>query len=232
VAGISDLCCAKAIVIDEAAPDDLIPVVNLEIYLEPDRTPPVVSETELRALAAEFQPRLLDYRLKNHSLVRSSTFDVNEFDGATRETARALGACIVGDPELQQGVVEALKGQDEARRGTQWTTPSSLVVEALLALCHEPDRTSIYVGDITEVANGILAARKETVRLSPRKVGDLLRALSVTSSTGRNSNGYSFPLLNDNRRRIHELARGFRLLWMRETAGRCEYCAAVLGASD
>jgi hypothetical protein len=228
--GIADLCCSTAFAINEAAPDALIAMANLEAYVEPNRDPPVVREVELKALAAELQPILLDYRLKNYAAVRTSTFDVPQFEGATREVARALGACIVGDPELQAGVVEALKGRDEARRSRQWTTPSSLVVEALLVLCHEPGRTSVYVGDIAEVANGILTGRKESVELSPRKVGPLLRALNVTSTTDRNSNGYNFLLMNDSRRRIHELARGFGLLWMKETAGRCEFCAAVMAS--
>ena len=228
--GIADLCCSTAFAINAEAPEEMIAMANLEIYLEPNRDLPIVRDVELKAIAADLQPRLLDYRLKNHAAVRSSTFDVPQFEGATREIARALGGCIVGDPELQAGVVEALKGRDEARRSRQWTTPSSLVVEALLVLCHEPGRTSVYVGDIAEVANGILTGRKESVELSPRKVGPLLRALNVTSTTDRNSNGYNFLLMNDSRRRIHELARGFGLLWMKETAGRCEFCAAVMAS--
>lgn len=231
LAGIADLCCPTAIAVNEAAPDALIAMANLEFYVEPNRDPPVVREVELKALAAELQPILLDYRLKNYAAVRTSTFDVPQFEGATREIARALGACIVGDPELQAGVVEALKGQDEARRITQWTTLDSLVVEALLTLCHERGRSTVYVGDIAEVANGILIGRKESVRLTPRKVGPLLRALNVSSPTDRNSNGYNFRLMNENRRRIHELAGGLGLSWMRETAGGCEFCAAVMASS-
>jgi hypothetical protein len=228
--GVADLCCPTAIAINEEASEELIAMANLEVYLEPNRATPLVRDADLKAIAAELQPVLLDYRLKNHAAVRTSSFDVPQFESATRETARALGACIVGDPELQAGVVEALKGRDEAKRSWQWTTPSSLVVEALLVLCHEPGRTSVYVGDIAEVANGILTGRKESVELSPRKVGPLLRALNVTSTTDRNSNGYNFLLMNDSRRRIHELARGFGLPWMKETAGRCEFCAAVMAS--
>jgi hypothetical protein len=230
IAGIADLCCPTAIAINEESPDELTAMVNLELYLGPDRSGPIASDVELKTIAANFQPRLLDYRLKNHGAVRSSTFDAREFDGAPREMARALGACIVGDPELQVGVLEVLKGQDESRRGAQWVRPDSIVVEALLVLCHEEERSRVYVGDIAEVANGILIGRKETVRVSARKVGELLRPLNVLSN--RDSSGYNFLLLNDNRRRIHELARRFRLSWMRENTGRCEYCAAVMASRD
>jgi hypothetical protein len=224
--GIADLCCSKAIVFDEGTPEDLFAMPCAQIYITPDRNPPMVKDVDLRRIAARFQPLLLDYRLSNHAAVRNSTFDAPQFSGPTREMARAFGACIVDDPELQAGVVAVLKGQDEATKGARWTGADSLLAEALLVLCHEQTRKSIYVGDLTDVLNGILKGRKETVELSPRKVGGLLRALNLV--TERDAKGYGFLLLNEVRRKIHDLARALDVPQLRENVERCEYCAAVL----
>lgn len=228
-AGIADLYCAKAMIVDEGTPEDLAAMPCAQIYLAPDRDLPVVSDAALKKIAMTFQPRLLDYRLKNHVAVRNSTFDVPQFEGPIREMARAFGACIVDDPELQAGVVAVLRAEDEATRGARWIKPDSLVVEALMVVCHEPGRTSVYVGDLTKVLNGILAGRQETVELESRRVGQILRSLNLVG--GRDAKGYGFLLLNEVRRRIHALARRLDVPQLRENVERCDYCAAALDGS-
>ena len=227
--GVTDPYCAKAIIVDESTPEALRSMPCVQIYLAPDRNRPVADDAILQDIALTLQPQLLDYRLRNHAQVRKSTFDAAQFAGGTREIARALGACVVGDSELQAGVISALRAQDEAVRGARWTRLDSLVVEGLLVLCHEKDTTAVYTGDLTGVVNEILLGREEKLKLKPRKVGALLRSLNVISE--RDSKGYGFLLLKDVRRKIHELARALDAAGLRENAGRCEFCAAVLDRS-
>jgi hypothetical protein len=225
--GIADPYCAKAIVVDEATPEELAAMPCAQVYLAPDRDPLVVSDAVLFNIATTLQPRLLDYRLKNFDAVRSSTFDVPQFVGPTREIARAFGACIVDDPELQAGVVAVLRAEDEATRGARWTKPDALVVEALMVACHEPNRTSVYVGGLTNILNGILLGRNEGIQFKPRKVGEILRAMNLVGD--RDAKGYGFLLMNEVRRKIHELARTLEVAGLQENIKRCEDCAALLG---
>ncbi|HZC22546.1 MAG TPA: hypothetical protein VE866_04345, partial [Candidatus Binatia bacterium] len=225
--GVADPYCGKAVLIDENSPEDLLSFPCVQIYIGPDRDRPVVDDALLNEIASNFQPQLLDYRLRNHAEVRRSTFDVAQFAGPTREIANALGSCVIGDDDLQVGVISALRAQDEAARADRWTRLDSLVLEALLVLCHERDRTDVYVGDLTRVVNGILEGRDETLRLKPRKVGDLLRSLNVVAE--RDAKGFGFVLLNEDRRKIHAMARALDIAGLRENAGRCEICAAITG---
>lgn len=228
--GVTDAFCAKAMVIDEETSEQLLAMPSAEIYLAPGQEAPMVDDKFLVETAARFQPRLLDYRLKNYFAVGKSMFDAPSLAGDTREMARVFGACLTDDPELQSGVIEALRPQDEAARATRWTQLDSLVVEALLVLAHEKDTTSIYTGDVTELVNGLLESRKETVRFKDRKVGPLLRSLGLV--TDRDSKGFGLPLFNDVRKRIHELARLLDVPGLRANTRPCEYCVAVLGQAQ
>jgi len=196
------------------------------IFLESPPNPVLVlTDDALSGLAAKFQPQLLAYRLNNFKLVRNSTFDVVEFAGATRETARAFGMCVPDAPELQAGVVRLLRGQDVAARGARWAGLDSLVVEGLLFLCHETDRENVYVGELCDAVNGILVGRNERLRVKARKVGAILRSLNVVAE--RDAKGYAFPLLNEVRLRIHELGRALEVPSLRQGVAGCEYCAGV-----
>ena len=228
--GVTDAFCAKAMVIDEETPKQLIAMPSAEIYLAPGQEALMVDDKFLLETAARFQPRLLDYRLKNYLAVGKSMFDAPSLAGDTREIARVFGACLTNDPELQSGVMEVLRPQDAAARAARWTALDSLVVEGLLILSHEKNRASIHVGDLTKVVNGILFDRKEQVQLESRKVGGLVRALNL--ATDRDSKGFGLLLLNDVKKKIHELARVLDVPALRANTRPCEYCVAVLGPAS
>jgi hypothetical protein len=168
----------------------------------------------------------LAYRLKNHAAVRRCAFDVPEFAGATRQVARTFGACFPDDPQLQASIVAALRPQDEAARGTRWTRLDSLVVEALLVACHTPATTTVRVGRIAETVNGILAGRGDTIQVSSRKVGGILRSLNFFSD--RERDGYGFVLFDEVRRKIHQHGRALEVPTMRESVADCAFCAEAI----
>ena len=224
--GVVDARCAKAFPIEEDTPEELLRLCSVQICLRPSQRPiPVLDDSTLRNLADLFQPQLLMYRLENHAAVRQSSFDVPEFAGATRLAARSFGACIVNNTELQAGVVAVLKAQDESARGARWMKLDSLVVEALLVLCHE-NKEIVRVGEVTKFVNEILECRGETIKISPRKVGSVLRSLNLLSH--RDNRGYGFLLLKDVRRDIHRRGLALEVPSLRERVAGCEFCAELL----
>lgn len=188
---------------------------------------PIVSDRDRVQIADELQPKLLHYRLRNFIKVRDSQFDVPQFTAAVRTRARMLGACVVDDTDLQSNLVSALRSQDDDARIARSFSLESVLVEALLLMCHDEEtRASANVGDIAKVMNAILRGRGEPLELEPRKVGDILRALQFFPiRQGSAARGISLTLAD--RRRIHRLARDYEVPTIQDGAIRCPQCAEV-----
>ena len=130
--GLTDLYCAKAAyagpTLGEVG-DDAI----LNIHCTPNGGRlPVINRATLENIAADFQPRLLDYRLKNVAQVREADFDAPTLPTPLRMLARALGSCIVDKPELQVEIVRLLESQGEVLRASRLLDPNCVAIEALL----------------------------------------------------------------------------------------------------
>lgn len=160
-----------------------------------------------RAIADEFQPRLLAYRLENYQAVANTKFDIPEFAAGARELGRNLGACIVGDSELQAGVIPLLEAYSEGERDEFASDLLAYVLEALVVCCHQ-QKPSVYVGEIADKANAILRGRGETITMSAREVGDKLRALGLfPKRLGRAGRGILLTL--EVCERIHRMAADY-----------------------
>lgn len=186
---------------------------------------PVVSDQDREQIANALQRKLLLYRLMNYNKVRESQFDVPQFTAAVRTRARILGACVVDDTNLQSRLVSVLRGQDDEARITRSFSLESVLVEALLFLCHDDvNRASASVGDIAKVMNTILKGRGEPLELEPRKVGDVLRDLQFFPSR-QSSAARGISLLVAERRRIHLLARDYDVPAIHDGVVGCLQCA-------
>jgi hypothetical protein len=201
--------------------DDTVPRTFCQINATPQIRPPLLDEKRLRRIAEVFQPQLLLYRLKNRSRVASVTFDPSKLGGATRALASVLGSCFPDSKELQNRVVTLLEPQDEERRLDYARSESAVVLEALLIPCHE-EKASAHVGEITDLANGILDVRGDGYRLKARRVGSIMRSFSL--GLRRHSLGYRFTLSTECRRRIHQLARSLDVPFFRGKVTKCEIC--------
>jgi hypothetical protein len=187
-----------------------------------------LQEEELEtAQINKLQDELLMYRLKNHSAVKASQFDVPEFSGATREVARTLGRCIVDAPDLQARLTTLLRYRDDAERTENASKLEAVVLEALVVLCHER-KASVHVGEVATLANGILTRDGESVELSPRQTGGRLKRLGLLT-TRLNSGGRGIYLLSGQCARIHELGRAFGVAALREGLPGCPYCKQSVG---
>jgi len=166
--------------------------------------------------------QLLRYRLENFSRVRAAGLDASHFRGSTRELVRTLGTCIVDAPAIQDRLVALLEPREDASRIESATSFRAVIIEALIAACHE-QKPSIYVGEITELANGILTRNEETVILRPKQVGAILKHLGL-STTRLDSQGRGIYLLGLGCSRIHRLAEAYGVPAIREGLPGCPHC--------
>jgi hypothetical protein len=186
-----------------------------------------VGRSEAQQVADDFQPRLMRYRLTQHRKVSGSQFDLPGFAPESRMLARILGATLEGSPHLQDRLSGILRSVDEQTKAEQSLGLGAVLAEALLTLCHE-NKPEAYVREITELANGILLGRHETVELTPKAIGVMLRQ-KLGLSTERRGPGYRLLLSQDTRRRIHQLAAAHHVLSMLEPFSDCGLCLETRG---
>jgi hypothetical protein len=228
--GLADLYCAKAVyagirpVVD--APDG-----TFRIHLAPFHGKlPVISELAQRQLAADFQPLLVDYRIRHIRQVRDSEFDVPTLGSELRMLARVLGSAIVDAPELRADLVNLLQQyQEEIAAGNAFNEESS-AVEALLSHSHsnEPDQL-VYVGQLADTSNRLLKDRGSREKVEPKALGWTIRS-SLGLSPKRNAKCFAIKLTEDVRHRIHQLAREHQVSVTDETVAKCSYCTEIFGA--
>ena len=221
-----DVSCPLVICMQEPLSDSwlLDQSVQIEAMASAARFPRIASQA-LREVALDLQAKLLSYRLRNFVKVQHCNFDAPQLAFPTREIARALGDCIIDASELQSRVVALLEEQDEDARVRRTTSFEAVVVEAALVFCHDKkQRDWAYVGEFTTIANAILEGRGEQIKLEPRAVGDILRAIGLfTRRLGRAGRGVL--LVNEIRRRIHEFAWRFGVRSIDDGVDRCEFCS-------
>jgi hypothetical protein len=194
-------------------------------------TLPVLDPQAQKQIANEYQGKLLMYRLQNYRKVRESSFDVPELSARFREMARCLGACIAGDPEVEELLTKLLREQDSDVQPGIETELHSAVVEALLRLCHEPEKQALGVAEITAAANKILEKRGELIELKARSVGSHLRSLGFATKR-LDAKGRGFTLLNSVRKRIHELAKSHKLMRVSNRSAHCSQCTDMFPEED
>jgi hypothetical protein len=187
-----------------------------------------IGKREAQELADKFQPRLMRYRLSQHRQVAESHFDCPEFAPDTRFLARILGASVEGSPELQNRIVDALSRIDEQCKVEQSQSLGAIVLESLLALCHEhKPRASVL--EITKLTNGILLGRHENLELTAKAVGGIIRKkLGLYSE--RRGPGYELQLIGKTPKFIHRLAAAYNVLSIQNPVDDCPWCDELYGS--
>jgi hypothetical protein len=186
-------------------------VVSL-LPTEEDTLP--LDDAAMRQLENEFQPKLCMFRLKSYSAVKNFRVPPNALQGLSgrmKQIARALFAPLLGDEERTSELLAVLGEFDDEFRIERTLEPEWLVGETLFDLCHEGMETDrlvceILVGGIAYYVNHKLETHGEDLRLTPKKVGLVLRSLGIhTVKLGRMGRG--LKLDSGLKRKIHELAR-------------------------
>jgi hypothetical protein len=186
-------------------------VVSL-LPTEEDTMP--LDDVAMQQVENEIQPKLCMYRLKNYSAVKNFRVPPNALQGLSgrmKQIARALFAPLLGDEERTSELLAILGEYEDEFRIERALEPEWLVAEALFELCHEGMETDrlvaeILVGGIAYEVNHKLEKHGEDLRLSPKKVGLVLRSLGLhTVKLGRMGRG--LKLDSGLKRKIHDLAR-------------------------
>ncbi len=205
-----EILCAKAIFIgDDNLPEELARTA-LRVTVYPRNRAPQLSRTLLQALEKEFQNRLLAYRLTVGDRVEASDFEVPSFGSEMRLVARALGACIVDDPDLQRKIVDVLKAQDTENRMAHSSDLRCVVVEAVLFHKRERKKDKFLVGEITKTVNDLLKCRNEPRIVVERAVGEQLKRLGFRKR--RNGAGIYISMDPETRELAERLARQYHVL--------------------
>jgi hypothetical protein len=180
-------------------------------------------EHALNKIANHFQPRLLTYRLKSSGKVRESQVDVSTLTFATGRLARTLAACFPEDSELARETVQFLRPQDEDARLQRANSIECVIIEVLLGFIHEQKLTEMKVGDLADLANGLLRTRGEILVYGAEEVGWKLKGLNVVRH--RTSSGSQIHFDRQTNQQVHRRARAYGLGSLRVET--CSECAVV-----
>ena len=161
-------------------------------------------------------------RLANFANVRVSQIQEASLTHQTRELAENLAACVVGDPKLATGVVPLLREQDERVRSQRDRELGSVIIEAVLACCHENGKDRVQVKEIAALVNTILRSRGEFIEYSPEEAGHQLDTLGLQRT--RTAAGMVLTLTNSTRRLVHGLARAYDVISLVNGVPRCPDC--------
>src|SRR5271170_5634014 len=223
--GVRDLYGPKIIMTSKSPYIDSLEAEVLQIALIPvsGQRPPLDKKTT-EQVAEEFQARFLGYFLQNFSAVPLPTFDVSDLAAPIQDLARAFGAAIIGDTELQAGILPLLRTLDEKIRADRACTSDAVVLEALLFFIHEGGSSKVRTDNIAEKVCAIYSGRGSDEQPSAESVGWAMRRLGIPS--GRiNRAGNGVELNVSTCQLIHRLAKshGVRAMdgGLRE---ECRYC--------
>ncbi|MFZ0637560.1 MAG: hypothetical protein WA755_14565 [Candidatus Acidiferrales bacterium] len=225
---VLDLSCARVVFAAEPLREPASAGFPLEIAMAPTRDyVPVMEMAEAERIAEDLQAKLLMYRLKNGNKVAPPNLNLGELTAPMQEIAHTLAACIVGDEDLQAQIVPLLRPRDREIEVDRAAMLEAIVLEALLAACHEKLPGALPIVGLTQRVNTILAGRGETSEVSPEKVGWKLRALGLhTESVTGGRKGIA--LHSETRAMIHRLAAAYGVRTLREhPVNNCPHCAEL-----
>jgi hypothetical protein len=224
---VVDAYCARIVFAPEPLRDPASAGFPLELVLSPTREyVPLMSASETESIAAEYQAKLLHYRLLNWDQVRTPAFDLSQFTAPMQEVAHSLATAIVDDDELQSQIVPLLTPLDTEIRVNRTSLLPAIILEVLLARCHTSSGKFFSVGDLTRDVNTVLHGRGETLEVSPEVIGWALRALGLhTDFMPGGRRGLILP--NEVRKKIHDLAAAYGVRTLRELSAKidCPLCA-------
>ena len=121
--------------------------------------------------------------------------------------------------------IEAEQTWDDVRLGD----PRVVLLEALLAQCHEKGLAELCVAEIALDVNAALLAGSGTLTLNARLVGSLLKSVGLlTHRLGKKGRGLKLDLAT--RRAIHRLAGSYNAPSAQRPFQGCAECAKAQDA--
>ena len=213
--------CAKCIYLGENVQQSTLrPHIHIRVTangLTPARSLPADDLTQ------DLQNQLLYFRFVVRDDIASSKFSVPGFLPEFCAVAQALGAPFVHHPDLQVGIIELLKEQDQQARVDRGSGLNAMVLRALLFHCHQGEHQQLLVREIASTVNRIYVEEGESLKISNETVGHVLKNLGLYTRRLGNM-GRGLVLDKSTQLRTHELGLANQIL--PETAGAppCGHC--------
>lgn len=173
---------------------------GLQVIARPaSRAVAILTPNALLQIERQLQPKFLAFRLNNY--LRLLQVNPHPTMGScltsrVRDIFRALIFPVIGDIDLERELLAIVAPHDSAARIDRYSEPESAVMIALLRHTHVRGPgapTSVTAKQLAGSVNYVLEQSGESYRLTPRKVGEIVRALGFrTGKLGSLGRGVEF----------------------------------------
>ncbi len=200
--------CAKVLASRQGWQDAALSSRCITIALRPTRKDlRVLDHDLLQKIADEFQPRLFAYRLRHYwEIQKHFQIATPDFLPRTKDLARALSAPLLGDRLKINELFSALARQDHEAMLNRFSEPEWVVAIALYRESHRAEK-HLTMGSLALTVADVIAANGETYSLSPRALGEHVRAFGLRTCQLGNQ-GRGLILSQHVRLQMHEIALG------------------------
>lgn len=207
-----DVFGPKAIASRRGTGDAALASRGLVVAMRPTiRDLPALDPDVLAGIADRLQPKLLTFRLGNYARVKPVALASSCLTPRMRDIASALALPLLGDPELERELIEIVKPHDAQAKLDRHGEPELAVMTALYSRIHIHDTThTLTVKQLTSLVEFELATIGESYRLTPRKVGEILRSLGF-STQKLGCQGRGFRISKHLVRSVHITAKNLGL---------------------
>ncbi len=175
-----------------------------------------------KTIAADFQAKLLRYRMVQYDAVKDSHFNSSDFVPQMQEVAQALITPLIDCGDFRKSILSSLTSRNKDCAGARFIDLNCVVIEAALAFCHDSTKENFFVKEIADAADAILQGRHEDSKLSPKSAGRTLRGLGFFPE--RVTGGYRLTLSDVHREKIHWLAKEYNVPSLDAGTRRCDHC--------
>jgi hypothetical protein len=163
-----------------------------------------VKDVSIQSAAEDLQKCLLQFRLERFSTsVRVEGID--RLHSRNRDLYEALAFPIADDKKLCEVVASLLSEQEQFTRELLSVRQAAVLI-ALMMAAHFP-ALPLHVGDVTKYSNRDLRSRKESIKLTPHTVGNILTSFGI--SRKRTNKGWLLEFDQNVRRSVHVLIKRY-----------------------
>lgn len=219
---------AKVLCSRQPASDSALASRALHISMIPScKKLQALDEEAVQRIADDFQARLLMFRLKHYREFRPEPADLSRFSPRMRDMACALLLPLRDIKEALAPLYDALEEQLRQAVIEKAAEPEALVIMALFSYCHQPETSTVLVGQVASLVNAERKRIGEEADLKPRAVGSILKSLGLTTDK-LGSFGRGLRLTDTVKRRIHQLLQSYNLGTNDSRTSGCVLCEEMM----